>query len=199
MPRGIKSKPTLLTQHKKINGQIGVNVANIIKEQLKSGINAADVATADNVRKIAKETFNRLVWSQEKYDIEGSLKEIGSYIEKRINTYINKGLESLSKEKKIFRNVNEIGNGIIYFVHREEDNLVKIGCTKNFLRRLDELQNEHTKHKLNVLHILYAENMFETEKHFHDLFHKKRIHLEWFQITKQEILNSLNDFYQGRV
>ena len=72
-----------------------------------------------------------------------------------------------------------MGKEYVYFVERF-DGLVKIGTTKNLIRRMKELRRKYGQ--MEFLGVI--EGGYECEQHVHKLFKEARVEGEWFKRTR---------------
>ena len=72
---------------------------------------------------------------------------------------------------------------IVYFIGEKGSNIVKIGKTLGRpTKRMAAIQGSNA-HELQLLAVSKA----KPEKHYHDMFAKKRIRGEWYSITEDEL------------
>lgn len=74
----------------------------------------------------------------------------------------------------------------IYIISSEE-NIVKIGISKNPEKRIKSLQTGHPKQlKIQYINEIDEENKFNIEKIIHKILKHKKIKNEWFNISIDE-------------
>jgi hypothetical protein len=78
-----------------------------------------------------------------------------------------------------FQVKNHRNDGHVYFILDEHAGIVKIGCSKNALARLRELQVSH-HHDLKIIYTIPTRYMKRKERGLHSKFKKYRIRGEWF-------------------
>lgn len=69
---------------------------------------------------------------------------------------------------------------MVYFIQRQTDNAIKIGCTRNVLKRI--------KHYKNVKILKHIKGSFKIEKEIHKKFQHLHIEGEWF-VNNQDLIN----------
>ena len=116
------------------------------------------------------------------------LKEISDL--KTTHSFKEGFMEILEKAKTI-----KIAPKDIYFIESEED-LIKIGISRNPQRRLKSLQNQ-TRFKLNILSVI-PNGGCEKEKELHEMFNKYNVFGEWFEKVP-EIMNYIKNLKNKEV
>lgn len=96
--------------------------------------------------------------------------------------FLKDRIELILNEKNNYLEVN----GFVYFV-RDVNGLVKIGCTSNIRNRKYGLKSRYGD--LEVLRIISCERMVRLEQYFHLRFKSKNIYGEWFELSKEDVMN----------
>ena len=84
-------------------------------------------------------------------------------------------------------------NSIIYFIKDKKTNLVKIGCSQNFERRIKQLKTRYETDFEVLYKLPITGNMFEYEALFHTLFYNNRVKGEFFNLAEEDI-NKIKSF-----
>lgn len=90
-------------------------------------------------------------------------------------------------------------SSIIYFIRNEYNGLLKIGKTNNLQRRIKEIENCFNFLGLDTSKLVveaisycpYGMNNGKVETYYHNLFKEKRKNGEWFDISYEELVDSL--------
>lgn len=73
---------------------------------------------------------------------------------------------------------------VIYFIKAKELNRVKIGMTTNLTRRMTAFKIASPV-ELELLKIMRANEVYQSDADIHDLFPHLRVHGEWFHLTQE--------------
>jgi len=90
--------------------------------------------------------------------------------------------QKLCKKSKPTRHIEA---GYIYFL-QGENGLVKIGRSKDYKRRLENLRTMSPVN-IKLLFTIKTDDMAKLEKDLHNRFQEKRVKGEWFRLSGQEI------------
>ena len=94
---------------------------------------------------------------------------------------------------------NEHKTSVVYFIRNKYNGLLKIGKTNNLQRRINEIENCFNFLGLDTNELVveaisycpYGMNNGKVETYYHNLFKEKRKIGEWFDVSYDELLNSL--------
>ena len=94
---------------------------------------------------------------------------------------------------------SEHKSSIVYFIRNKYNGLLKIGKTNNLQRRINEIENCFNFLGLDTNELVveaisycpYGMNNGKVETYYHNLFKEKRKIGEWFDVSYDELLNSL--------
>ena len=94
---------------------------------------------------------------------------------------------------------NEHKTSVVYFIRNKYNGLLKIGKTNNLQRRINEIENCFNFLGLDtnelaveaISYCPYGMNNGKVETYYHNLFKEKRKIGEWFDVSYDELLNSL--------
>ena len=94
---------------------------------------------------------------------------------------------------------NEHKASIVYFIRNKYNGLLKIGKTNDLQRRINEIENCFNFLGLDTNELVveaisycpYGMNNGKVETYYHNLFKEKRKIGEWFDVSYDELLNSL--------
>lgn len=79
----------------------------------------------------------------------------------------------------------------VYFILNNDNKLIKIGCSKNILKRYNELQSDMRhlglSEELSLLGYIDCEDYFKLEKHLHKKFKKYKVLNEWYSIKVDDV------------
>lgn len=79
----------------------------------------------------------------------------------------------------------------IYLIKQENTSFYKIGCTKRKINeRIKELQTGNGSN-LILIHEFKTKYGFKLENLLHFHFKQKKVNLEWFELTKEDVDNFL--------
>lgn len=76
------------------------------------------------------------------------------------------------------------GTGYVYLMRA--DDMCKIGCATDPLRRLRDIQGATPQH-VTLVHTIETDNMIRLEAALHSAFEHRRIRGEWFQLTLGDV------------
>lgn len=98
-------------------------------------------------------------------------------------------LENLNKQYKEKKNV-----GVVYLLKIKDKKQYKIGVSKNFERRYNEISPK-MPFELKTINLIESFNIFDLEKKLHNKFSDKRIKGEWFELSKKDVeyIKSIED------
>ena len=94
---------------------------------------------------------------------------------------------------------NEHKTSVVYFIRNKYNGLLKIGKTNDLQRRINEIENCFNFLGLDTNELVveaisycpYGMNNGKVETYYHNLFKEKRKIGEWFDVSYDELLNSL--------
>ena len=94
---------------------------------------------------------------------------------------------------------NEHKTSVVYFIRNKYNGLLKIGKTNNLQRRINEIESCFNFLGLDtnelaveaISYCPYGMNNGKVETYYHNLFKEKRKIGEWFDVSYDELLNSL--------
>ena len=94
---------------------------------------------------------------------------------------------------------NEHKTSVVYFIRNKYNGLLKIGKTNSLQRRINEIENCFNFLGLDTNELVveaisycpYGMNNGKVETYYHNLFKEKRKIGEWFDVSYDELLNSL--------
>ena len=94
---------------------------------------------------------------------------------------------------------NEHKTSVVYFIRNKYNGLLKIGKTNSLQRRINEIENCFNFLGLDtnelaveaISYCPYGMNNGKVETYYHNLFKEKRKIGEWFDVSYDELLNSL--------
>ena len=94
---------------------------------------------------------------------------------------------------------SEHKTSVVYFIRNKYNGLLKIGKTNNLQRRINEIENCFNFLGLDTNELVveaisycpYGMNNGKVETYYHNLFKEKRKIGEWFDVSYDELLNSL--------
>ena len=94
---------------------------------------------------------------------------------------------------------NEHKTSVVYFIRNKYNGLLKIGKTNDLQRRINEIENCFNFLGLDtnelaveaISYCPYGMNNGKVETYYHNLFKEKRKIGEWFDVSYDELLNSL--------
>jgi ribosomal protein S4 len=115
-----------------------------------------------------------------------------------MNTYIVHEIipvnANVPRDSSQFNSVGAFGDGFVYIIKIEE-NIYKIGQTKNVLTRMMELYGLH-KHEFELLYIIKSNEYKRLEKSIHRKFHSDWIESpfgnEYFKLSENRLQDVLN-------
>jgi uncharacterized protein YdaU (DUF1376 family) len=76
--------------------------------------------------------------------------------------------------------------GYIYLARRDSDGAIKIGSSNNVPRRIAQLKYKH-RDSISLVGSFAVPDMCDAESALHKRFSNKRLHGEWFSISKEDI------------
>lgn len=90
-------------------------------------------------------------------------------------------------------------SSVVYFIRNEYNGLLKIGKTNNLYRRIKEIESCFNFLGLDTQKLIveaisycpYGMNNGKVETYYHNLFKEKRGNGEWFDISYEELVNTL--------
>lgn len=86
--------------------------------------------------------------------------------------------------------------GVVY-VLKLDNNLVKIGCSTNPAKRIQELEKTiHLFGNLKITHLVLSKectNYCEVEAQLHQIFDDFRVESEWFKVNLYDVVNAINE------
>jgi hypothetical protein len=113
--------------------------------------------------------------------------------------YIDRGLRTRIWETSPQSNVscphvNPRNSGYVYLLHCPDNNLYKIGKSKNAPKRFGHISKQSPA-DIKILHYFWSEDCTNAEKILHDRNAEKRVRGEWFGLEQNEKLEimSLHD------
>ncbi|MBD3110158.1 GIY-YIG nuclease family protein [Bacillus sp. AGMB 02131] len=171
---------------------IGLKTRNKLMAQLENNIAPEKLVSKENIREISKEIYSE-VFSSKFHSESECTKEIEEYIQINLRKYLDSISESLTKKEKIRNNIGgKFKCGLIYLIRRKKDDLVKIGLTTNFLRRLKELELSNMS-TLEVLFLSYTDDVYKKVSVYHRHFNSKKITDDWFELDEEDISYIINN------
>lgn len=82
--------------------------------------------------------------------------------------------------------------GYIYLICDPNQNVYKIGVTKNLVQdRIKKLQTGNAS-ELHIIHTIETEYPFRLETMLHNKFKDKKVHGEWYSLSQDDITNFKN-------
>lgn len=123
-------------------------------------------------------------------DSNGKRRRIGAW-SRITNPHVSAWVRN--KEQDILAGVEKkIGNaGHVYIFSLGRDNLYKIGCTTQILRRFKSLKASNPYMKL--VWSAWVKDMKAVEKQIHEIYKNYRLDREIFTLSLEQIVN-INDF-----
>jgi hypothetical protein len=79
----------------------------------------------------------------------------------------------------------------VYFIRAVGTPFVKIGFTRNLVKRL-KLAQWHCPYELKLIHVAEGDRI--AERDFHWRFHKRRVRGEWFRYSDSELAKRIPGF-----
>lgn len=107
----------------------------------------------------------------EKKSIENEIKDIKEWIE--------------YKKKPIIKEEKKVKEGYVYLVIGENGRY-KIGCSRDVEKRIQQLKTSSCENH-ELVYKFKCKNPYEKEQELHEKFNNKRVHSEWFELTKQDV------------
>jgi len=90
----------------------------------------------------------------------------------------------------------------IYFIYSRDNNLMKIGKTRNIERRIRQIKNQMISSgytgeiELKALHLTFSGYEHQLERYYHQKYRNHRIKGEWFNVSLDKIVNeNMTDLY----
>ena len=76
--------------------------------------------------------------------------------------------------------------GYVYFMKAKDDNLVKIGASKNPSKRKEQIERDLV-FEIELINKIHSYNSYLLEKKLHQIHKPQRINGEWFALTDKQI------------
>lgn len=77
-------------------------------------------------------------------------------------------------------------NGYVYVIKKIDENIVKIGMSKNYNERTKQISTK-LHFEVETIKVFKTDDMESLEKHLHELYKDKRLNGEWFKLTDSDI------------
>ena len=70
----------------------------------------------------------------------------------------------------------------------------KIGYTTNYKKRIKQYKTHNPN--VNTICLVKTPKAFKLESYYHDLYKDKNVHGEWFNLTEQEVISTMQKLYK---
>ena len=120
--------------------------------------------------------------------IKGLTNFINEYNQEDIN-YINQQAKQRKRQKLEnveYKEINESEKGVVYLLKIKDTNQYKIGVSKDFDRRYNEISPK-MPFELKTINLIKSFNIYDLEKELHEKFANKRIKGEWFELEEKDV------------
>lgn len=168
------------------------SIANITMEQRKELLNKV-ISSED-----FKEAVDKIIENKMSYYnwLKKNIKMKPLYGYEDISPSFNYAMDYIYKCMLMDRGYK---SSIVYFIRNKYTGLLKIGKTNDLQRRISEIENCFNFLGLDTNELVveaisycpYGMNNGKVETYYHKLFKEKRKNGEWFDVSYDELMNSL--------
>lgn len=116
-------------------------------------------------------------------------------IQKHCQSFIEEMLKDEAIKKKAIEqleiNHKEVEH-YIYIIKGKE--YYKIGYTTNYKKRIKQYKTHNPN--VNTICLVKTPKAFELEGYYHDLYKDKNVDGEWFNLTEEEVISTMQKLYK---
>lgn len=105
---------------------------------------------------------------------------------KRINEEKYNRMFNMRENKVINENIKKTKDGYVYIIKKNDENIVKIGMSKNYSERTKQISTK-LPFEVETVKVFKTKDMYSLERKLHDIYKEKRLNGEWFELSNEDL------------
>lgn len=118
--------------------------------------------------------------------IDYCLENISEEEIKRINEEEYNKKFNMRENKIVDENIKKTKDGYVYIIKKNDENIVKIGMSKNYSERTKQISTK-LPFEVETVKVFKTKDMYSLEKKLHDFYKEKRLNGEWFELNNEDL------------